>query len=103
MLLKEIVKYSGKTQLIAAGLIASGFSNFVLIARLRQAEERWMSSHLEMLTYLASSIAACGLACSFIFSPESRSCFHSKALFAHPVFSIVTVPCGNKLILFPPD
>jgi hypothetical protein len=86
MLLKEIVIYSGKTQLIAAGLIASGFSNFVLIARLRQAEERGMSSHLEMLTYLASSIAACGLACSFIFHPRADRAFTRKRFLPTPFF-----------------
>ncbi|MBP0596920.1 oligosaccharide flippase family protein [Herbaspirillum sp. LeCh32-8] len=78
MSFKEIVKSSGKTLLTTVGVTAIGFFISVLTARMLGPEGRGLLSGAVLIVTLSSSVAACGLAFSYIYHRGAGQRFHQK-------------------------
>jgi O-antigen/teichoic acid export membrane protein len=78
MSFKEIVKSSGKTLLTTVGVTAIGFFISVLTARMLGPEGRGLLSGAVLIVTLSSSVAACGLAFSYIYHRGAGQQFHQK-------------------------
>ncbi|NUU00233.1 lipopolysaccharide biosynthesis protein [Herbaspirillum robiniae] len=78
MSFKEIVKSSGKTLLTTVGVTAIGFFISVLTARMLGPEGRGLLSGAVLIITLSSSVAACGLAFSYIYHRGAGQRFRQK-------------------------
>jgi O-antigen/teichoic acid export membrane protein len=78
MSFKEIVKSSGKTLLTTVGVTAFGFVISVLTARMLGPEGRGLLSGALLIVTLSSSVAACGLAYSYIYHRGAGQRFGQK-------------------------
>lgn len=78
MSFKEIVKSSGKTLLTTVGVTAIGFFISVLTARMLGPEGRGLLSGAVLIVTLSSSVAACGLAFSYIYHRGAGQRFQQK-------------------------
>lgn len=91
MSFKEIVKSSGKTLLTTVGVTAIGFFISVLTARMLGPEGRGLLSGALLIVTLSSSVAACGLAFSYIYHRGAGQRFHQKRFVFLSALFIATV------------
>ncbi|MFL9923674.1 oligosaccharide flippase family protein [Herbaspirillum lusitanum] len=78
MSFKEIVKSSGKTLLTTVGVTVVGFLISVLTARMLGPEGRGLLSGALLIITLSSSVAACGLAFTYIYHRGAGRLFNFR-------------------------